>query len=75
MHEQPLEDVLVSPYMRTPERAGLVEMRTRPFEEFPTFSEQAFRAGAADAPSIRVNRVAFRLLSIHDWIPRSGSLM
>ena len=62
MHEQPLEDVLVPPDVCAPQPTGLVKMRTRSLEQFSAFAEKPFPAVAADAPSIRVDRVALRFL-------------
>ena len=60
MHEQPLEHVLVSANVCAAETTGPVQMRTWPFEQFAALSKEAFPAVAADATSIRIDRVAFR---------------
>src|SRR5262249_54262357 len=72
MHEQPLEHVLVPAHVRAPQTTGLIGMRTRSLEQFASFPEKAFSTVAADPTSIRVNRVAFRLLLNPRLWPATG---
>ena len=62
VNEQSLQRVFVSAHVRSPEPTGLVEMRTRSFEQFAASAQESRAAVAADAPSIRVDRVPFGFL-------------
>jgi hypothetical protein len=42
VHEQPLEHVLMSAYVRAPQPTGLIEMRTRSLEQFASHTKEAF---------------------------------
>jgi hypothetical protein len=75
VHEQPHEHVFVPAHMRATETASLIVMSTRSLEQLPAFPKESFPAVAADTTPIRIDRVAFGLLMIHDRDPRSGSLM
>jgi hypothetical protein len=61
MHEQPLEHIPVAAHVRAAETTGLVQMRTRPLQQFASLSEEAFLSVAADATSIRIDRITLRL--------------
>jgi hypothetical protein len=59
-HQQSLEDVGVSAEMRASQAAGLVEMRAGAFEALAAPPLKGAAARPADAPTIRVDRVAGR---------------
>jgi hypothetical protein len=59
INQQSFEHVLVPAHVRSSEPTGLVEMRTRSLEQFAASTKQSFPASPADAPAIRVHRVAF----------------
>jgi hypothetical protein len=75
MNQQSFEHILVPTHVRAPEPTRFVEMRTRSLEQFAASAEEPLAAVAADAPSIRIDRVPFGVLVLHDWRPRSGLLM
>jgi hypothetical protein len=62
MHKQSFEHIRVSAYVRAPESTGLVKMGTRSLEQFAASAEEPLAAVAADAPSIRIDRVPFGFL-------------
>ena len=62
MHEQTLQHVLVSANVRASQPTCLVEMRTRPLEQFPASPEEAFPAVVANPSSVRIDGVAFGFL-------------
>ena len=74
--QQPFQDVRVPAQMRAPHPARLVEMRIRAFQPLAASPLQGVPARAADAPTIRIHRVARRRLLLP--VPRGrdrGSAM
>jgi hypothetical protein len=62
MHEQALEHIDVSAQVRPAAPAGFVQMRARPFQEFPASAEESPSSIAANPSAIRINSVAFGFL-------------
>ena len=62
MHQQSLEDVVVTPQVRPPHAARVVQVRVRTFQEFATFPQQPLTAFAVNPAPIRVHRVALGML-------------
>ena len=75
MDEQSFEHVLMPAHVGSSQPTGLVQMRTRSLEQFAASAEQSFSPSAADAPTIRVHRVAFRFLVRPRLRSPIGSLM
>jgi len=53
----PLQYVLVPAYVRAPQTTRFIKMRTRSLEQFASLPKEAFAAVAADATSIRIDRI------------------
>jgi hypothetical protein len=62
MHEQTFEHILMAAHVHAPESTGFIEVGARSLEQFTSLPKEAFAAFAADAPSIRIDRVAFGVL-------------
>lgn len=62
MHQQSLEDVVVTPQVRPPHAARVVQVRVRTFQEFATFPQQPLTAFAVNPAPIRVHRVPLGML-------------
>ena len=75
MHKQSFEHIRVSAYVRAPEPTGLVKMGTRSLEQFAAYAEEPLSAVAADAPTIRIDRVPFGFLVRPRLGATIGSLM
>ena len=58
VHEQPLQDVVVSAQMHPPHPSGFEQMREGAFEPFPTLPQQPVAAGAPDPAAVGIHRIA-----------------